>query len=241
MMRARKTPWFASAAATIAAVFPSPACPITSSGNSTTDIPLRAIGEQVAPTRFGTLNPTDGGRAQRASLSLQYHLTMGEGQLEASSFFIYNQLHLYSDFTHYLVDAVHGDQEDQFENRHVYGGAVNYTLPVQLGSLDSEVLAGALARYDRLGVGAPASEDREPSSPQNVPPSFSDLDRVYLFSGGLYAQMTTRWTRRFRSVLGLREDYQHGTDVEIWPSCTKRPAIPTLARQHSHCRSPRPV
>ena len=36
---------------------------------NTTDIPLRAITEGLVPNRFGTLDPTDGGRAWRASLS----------------------------------------------------------------------------------------------------------------------------------------------------------------------------
>jgi len=81
--------------------------------NNTTDIPLRAISDGVVPNRFGTLDPSDGGRAQRASLSTQNHEALGTGQLSASSFFIYNQLHLYNDFAHYLVDPLHGDQEDQ--------------------------------------------------------------------------------------------------------------------------------
>ena len=182
--------------------------------NNTTDIPLRAISEEVVPNRFGTLNPADGGRAQRASLSMQCHAVLGEGQFDASSFFIYNQLHLYNDFTHYLVDPVHGDQEDQFENRHTYGGAARYTLPWQLGPFGSELLAGALTRYDLLTVGRLPSEDRVPQPAQYDPPSFSNLDQVYLFAGAAYVQLTTHWTQQFRSVFGFRENYQHGTDVD---------------------------
>ena len=44
---------------------------------NTTDIPLRAISEGVVPNYFGTLNPTDGGHATRASLSAQYDATLG--------------------------------------------------------------------------------------------------------------------------------------------------------------------
>ena len=102
---------------------------------NTTDIPLRAIGEGLVSDRFGTLDPTDGGRAQRASLSAQFIAAEGAGELSASAFFIYNQLHLFNDFTHFLVDPVHGDQEDQFEKRRVVGGEADYTLPVSLGSI----------------------------------------------------------------------------------------------------------
>jgi len=181
---------------------------------NTTDIPVRAITEDIVPDRFGTLDPTDGGRAQRASFSAQYHETLGPGQFSAATYFIYNQLHLYNDFTHYLIDPVHGDQEDQFENRHVYGGTANYTLPAPLGSINNEILMGVLTRYDELLLGRLPSEGRMPQPAQDAPPSFSDLDQAYLFSGAAYLQTTTHWTDQLRSVLGVRFDYQHGTDID---------------------------
>ncbi len=182
--------------------------------NNTTDIPLRAITEGVVPNRFGTLDFSDGGVAQRASFSAQIRQTIGTGQFSANGYFIYNQLHLYNDFTHYLVNPTLGDQEDQFENRHVVGGTANYTIPLPLGSIDNELLAGVLTRYDQLFVGRLPSEDRVPQPEQDYPASFSDLDQVYLLSAAAYAQTTTHWTPRLRSVLGVRIDYQHGTDVD---------------------------
>jgi outer membrane receptor protein involved in Fe transport len=181
---------------------------------NTTDIPVRAISEGLVPDRFGTLDPTDGGHAQRASISIDYHATLSGGQFSASGFFIYNQLHLYNNFTHYLFDALHGDQEDQFENRRVTGGAAQYTLPVSIGSLQNEISLGGLTRYDWLGVGRSPSEDQVNLPPQSDPPSFSNDDQVYLFAGAAYLQVTSHWTSRFRTVLGLRDDYQHGTDVD---------------------------
>jgi len=181
---------------------------------NTTDIPLRAIDEGVVSDRFGTLDPTDGGRAQRASVSMQIHQTEGSGQFSASTYFIYNQLHLFNDFTHFLVDPIHGDQEDQFENRRVVGGAANYTLPVSLGAIDNDLAVGVLTRYDWLGVGRLPSQAQVPLSPQDDPPSFSNSDDVYLFGAAAYLQATTRWTSTLRSVIGLRDDYQHGTDID---------------------------
>jgi hypothetical protein len=181
---------------------------------NTTDIPIRAITEGLVPNRFGTLNPTDGGHAQRASLSINYYTSLGEGELSLSGFFIYNQLHLFNDFTHYLVDPIHGDQEDQFENRRVSGGAASYTFPLPLGSIPNQLEVGGLVRYDLLGVGRLPSEDQVPFYSGNDPPSFYNDDQVYLFAGAAYAQAITHWTSWFRSVLGLRADYQHGTDVD---------------------------
>jgi hypothetical protein len=181
---------------------------------NTTDIPVRAITEGLVPDRFGTLDPTDGGHAQRASISTDYHAVLGGGQFSASGFFIYNQLHLYNNFTRYLFDALHGDQEDQFENRRVTGGAANYTLPVSIGSLQNEISLGGLTRYDSLGVGRSPSEDQINLPPQSDLPSLSNDDQVYLFAGAAYLQVTTHWSSRFRTVFGVRDDFQHGTDVD---------------------------
>jgi hypothetical protein len=181
---------------------------------NTTDIPERAIAEGLVPDRFGTLDPTDGGHAQRASLSANYFADLGAGQFSASGFLIYNSLHLFNDFTHFLIDPSHGDQEDQHENRRVTGAAAGYTLPAPLGAIQNEISLGGLARYDSLGVGRSPSEDQTPLSPQNAPPSFSDDDQVYLFSGAAYVQASTHWAPTFRSLLGVRADYQHGTDID---------------------------
>ncbi len=181
---------------------------------STTDIPIRAITEGLVPNRFGTLDPTDGGHAQRASLSANYFSALGDGQLSASGFFIYNDLNLFNNFTHFLVDPIHGDQEDQFENRRTLGGAANYTLPIPFGRLRNEISLGGLVRYDRLGVGRSPSEAQAPLPPQDAPPSFSNHDQVHLIAAAAYLQAGTQWTSALRSVLGFRIDYQHGSDVD---------------------------
>jgi TonB dependent receptor/TonB-dependent Receptor Plug Domain len=185
---------------------------------NTTDIPLRAIAEGVVPNYFGTLNPTDGGHATRASLSAQYDAVLGAGQFSASAYYICNQLHLFNDFTHYLFDPVHGDQEDQFETRNVIGSAASYTLPATIGGIRNEFEIGGLTRYDILNVGRLPSEDQVALSPQetvNDPASFSNNDDVNLFAGALYVQATTHWTPWFRTVLGFRDDYQYGVDVDL--------------------------
>src|SRR3984957_2432106 len=144
---------------------------------NTTDIPVRAITAGLLGDRFGSLDPSDGGHAQRASLSINYHASLGGGQFSASGFFICNQLHIFNDFTHFLTDPVHGDQEEQFENRRVSGGAANYTLAVPLGEIRNEISAGGRIRYDSLGVGRSPSEDQVPLPPAFGPASFSNNDQ----------------------------------------------------------------
>jgi outer membrane receptor protein involved in Fe transport len=184
---------------------------------NTTDIPLRAIAENVVPNRFGTLDPSDGGHALRASVSAEYHRDIGAGKFDASAFYIYNQLHIFNDFTHYLVDPAHGDQEDQFENRNVLGGAANYVLPVTIAGLENELAVGTLVRNDMLVLGRLPSEGQQPLTPaefSNDPASFINKDRVNLLAGGIYVQATTHWTPNIRTVLGLRDDTQYGSDFD---------------------------
>jgi outer membrane receptor protein involved in Fe transport len=185
---------------------------------NTTDIPLRAISEGLVPNRFGTLDPSDGGHAMRASLSAQYHADLGDGQFHANVFYIYNQLNLFNNFTHFLIDPVNGDQEDQSETRNVLGGAADYTLPLTVTGFRNEFMVGAVTRYDTLNVGRLPSQGQvalTPAQTVNDPASFSNNDNVNLFAGALYAQATTHWTPLFRTVLGLRNDYQHGIDNDL--------------------------
>jgi outer membrane receptor protein involved in Fe transport len=181
---------------------------------NTTDIPLRAISEGLVPDRFGTLDPTDGGHSQRGSLSLEYHTHLGDGVLTSSGFLEYSQLHIFNDFAHYLFNPVDGDQEDQFENRRAAGGSAQYALPMPTGSIPNEISVGVVARYDSIGVGRAPSVDQLPQPTGTAPVSFSDDDRVRLFEGGVYLQATTRWTSFLRTVVGVRDDYQHATDVD---------------------------
>jgi outer membrane receptor protein involved in Fe transport len=184
---------------------------------NTTDIPVRAITEDIVPNRFGTLDPSDGGHALRASLSAEYYQNFGPGTFTASAFTIYNQLHLFNDFTHDLVDPLHGDQEDQFENRNVLGGAASYVLPIEIAGIRNELAAGGLVRNDTLVVGRLPSEGQRPLTlveAINDPPSSFNKDRVNLLAGAIYIQATTHWTETIRTVLGLRDDTQYGTDVD---------------------------
>jgi len=184
---------------------------------NSTDIPIRAIAEGVVPDRFGSLDPSDGVRANRGNLSFQIHEAPGPGRFAANTFYFHNELHLYNNFTHFLFDPVNGDQEEQFEFRDVTGGEASYVLPVKFFSIENEFLVGALTRYDELTVGRNSSVDRTPlpAFSGNDPASFTNRDQVFLLTAAAYLQATTRWTPWFRSVLGFRQEYARGLDTDL--------------------------
>jgi hypothetical protein len=175
--------------------------------NATTDQPERAVAEGLIG-RFGTLDPSDGGQAQRGSLSAQYHAS-GAGQLDANAYVVNTQLTLWNNFTHFLVDPVNGDQEEQHENRVIVGGGVSYRLPA---AGNTELLSGAQLRYDINDVSRLPTRDRVVLTAVDDPLNFSETDHVHLADLSAYEQATTHWTSGFRTVLGIREDYIHGID-----------------------------
>jgi outer membrane receptor protein involved in Fe transport len=180
--------------------------------NNQTDQPERAIAEGLI-SRFGSLDPSDRGIAQRANLSGQYFASVSGGHLTLSGYAFSNELSLISNFTHFLIDPVNGDQEDQHEDRKTVGGAVDYIHPMHIQGVDSELLAGVQVRYDFVDVGRFPTQDAAPIPEFDDPLGFDESDRVRLGSEGAYLQATTHWREWFRTVLGVRADYQSGHDA----------------------------
>jgi hypothetical protein len=172
--------------------------------NATTDQPERAI-EAGLIGRFGSLDPSDGGQAQRWSLSGQFGRVMADWQLKASAYVIGNQLTLWNNFTHYLDDPVNGDQHAQQEGRTVVGGAASLATQPHLFGVNDDLTVGLDTRYDDVRVSLVHTRER-------VPLATLEEDTVHETSVGAYVSLTTYWAERFRSILGLREDYFTASD-----------------------------
>ena len=180
--------------------------------NAQTDQPERAITQGLISS-FGELDPSDQGKAQRANLSWQYFSTVGGGRLTASLYAFNNQLTLYNNFTHYLIDPANGDQEQQHEYRWTAGGAVSYSHEAVVFGVQNALLFGLQSRYDNNTVSRLPSMDAEPLPAADDPSGYSEKDQIHLRSDAVYAQVSTHWNYWFRTVFALREDYQYGSDV----------------------------
>jgi len=179
--------------------------------NSTTDQPVRAIVRRLVG-RFGSLDPSDGGQAQRASVSARFFTGIGGGQLAANGYVINNQLTLWNNFTHFLTDPVNGDQEDQHEDRITVGGGANFTRSDEIAGLRNEWLAGVSTRFDFNDVSRVPTLNRVTLPASADPRDVFEQDRVHLSDVAVYAQATTHWRSWLRSVVGLREDSIQGGD-----------------------------
>ena len=180
--------------------------------NSTTDQPERAIDAGLI-SRYGSLNPSDGGEAQRSSLTLQIFKPLAGGELHAAAYLFGNRLTLWNDFTHFLVDPVNGDQEAQHESRTAIGGTLGYQYGAPLFGLENEVDMGIVTRSDFNEVSRYPTKERLLIPLSGDSRNFDEADNVRLSSAAAYAQATTHWTTWFRSVLGLRYDWQYGSDT----------------------------
>jgi outer membrane receptor protein involved in Fe transport len=167
--------------------------------SSTDQVPQHAITAGLIG-RFGTLAPTDGGRTSRYSLSFNRVRRSQADQVQFSAYVIRYGLDLYSTFTYYLSDPVHGDQMLQHDDRVVYGFKASKTWFTHLWGSETSAVVGVQTRFDDIrDVGIDHTFERRVLSPeQNASARESN--------GAVYLESTTQWLPKLRTVLGLRED-----------------------------------
>ncbi len=100
--------------------------------------------------RFGSLDPTEGGVASRASAQLAYGVDNQEtrSSWRAMAYAVSNRLRLYSNFTLFARDEVDGDQIEQTDARTLYGFDGAYEKFVTTGRVETRITAGVQLRAD---------------------------------------------------------------------------------------------
>ncbi|MBN9604006.1 MAG: TonB-dependent receptor [Afipia felis] len=171
--------------------------------NSTDQIPLRAITGGLLG-RFDSEDPTDGGRANRFSLSTRMAQTDDLGSWKANAYVIKSGLDLYNNFTYYLSDPVLGDQFHQHDDRVLAGGAVSRTFIGTFAGLPAETTIGLQTRYDDINLALTTTYQRNFLANTRS-------DKVKEASAAAYIQNTVHWADWFRTTLGWRADYYNAT------------------------------
>jgi len=188
-------------------------------GNFTTDQPVSAF-QQGLISRFGTLDPSDGNFAQRFSLSGHYYVSGDNWKLTTSAYVINSRLTLWNDFTHFLVDPIHGDQEQQDETRTTVGGQTVYERSDTVFGLPSETEFGLMGRHDNIFIDRRHDEDRIPlptcpDSPFGGGLYVCNADQVSLGDVGAWVGNTTHWLPWLRTFVGFRQEYYSGQDHSL--------------------------
>ena len=168
---------------------------------SSDQIPLRAVSAGLI-TPFGNIDPSDGGRTHRWSVSADLWSPLGAGELRAAAYALDYHLDLFSDFT-YFTDPLHADQFEQYDNRHVYGGTVSYAHPWVLFGKEGSLHSGVQLRDDHIDpVGLYDTTDQ-------IRWKTVSVAQARVTSYAWYASEELRLAPWWRAQLGARLDSYH--------------------------------
>ena len=165
---------------------------------STDQIPQRAV-DAGTLGRFDAIDPTDGGRASRYSLSGSWRQLAGNTSTLLNAYVVRSQLELFSNFTYFLNDPVNGDQFAQPDQRTTVGLNASRTWATALGGRSMDNTLGVQFQNDTIDNALYTSVARQRLATVRS-------DHIVQRSLGIYFENSTRWSEKFRSVVGLRAD-----------------------------------
>jgi outer membrane receptor protein involved in Fe transport len=112
--------------------------------------------------RFGAIDPSEGGTASRGSVKVGYELPAGEGgSVRVAAYGVGNKLDLFSNFTLYARDSVHGDQIEQTDSRLLYGLDAKYEKSIHKAAFDALITTGVQMRADDVSTSLWQAERRQ--------------------------------------------------------------------------------
>jgi outer membrane receptor protein involved in Fe transport len=169
--------------------------------DSTDQVPLRAVDEGLI-SRYGNLDPTDGGKTQRYSLSGEWAEKVDRRWTRTNAYVIDYSLNLWSNFTFCTLgcNPGPGDQFEQADRRKVYGVNVARTWYGDWLGEAADFTLGVQTRLDDIGnVGLYATTARQRWGTVAQ-------DRVRQGNVSLYGESQVQWLAKFRSIVGWRAD-----------------------------------
>jgi TonB family protein len=111
-------------------------------------IPARAV-EQGLVSRFGSLDPSEGGDTMRHQVYAQYRLRpSSDSEIRALAYLGSYVFDLFSNFTLYRLDPDRGDEIEQQDRRTFYGAKVAYRVAHRIGGVRFETTIGSDVRSD---------------------------------------------------------------------------------------------
>jgi hypothetical protein len=172
--------------------------------NSSGQVPLDLVSAGTLD-RFGYIDPTDGGRVKLGTVSSYYSRSFENGDtLKVDGFLSRSLFDLYSDFTYFLNDPVHGDAFQQHDSRLQEGANVQYMHAQTIGGALSSFTSGANFHDNEINVGLyPRNGLGEGRAPTGV----TTRANAHVTNEAGYAQETLSfWHGRLILGGGLRFD-----------------------------------
>jgi len=166
--------------------------------NATDQIPQRAVDSGLLG-RFDGIDLTDGGQARRFSLSAAWARSDEKQTTRASAYIINNRLELFSNFTYFLDDPVHGDQFAQPDRRVTSGFDVSRSWHDHMDDMAWSTTLGVQAQNDNIFNALQHTQARQVLATVRA-------DHIVETSAALYLQQRLRVTPWLRGEAGLRLD-----------------------------------
>lgn len=166
-------------------------------------IPERAV-RSGRITRFGSLDPTEGGATSRTTLALGY-VSQSDNPLELSLSATDYRFRLFSNFTFFAEDSVRGDGIEQIDDRTMFAFKGEKQIGSSIGSIPLLGRYGLDVRSDDIRVGLFRSPERE-----RIETVRENTIRQRHIAPYMSQTLLLPWARVY---LGLRADY-FSFDVE---------------------------
>lgn len=171
-----------------------------SAWNASGQIPERAVEDGII-TRWGSIDPLEGGSTSRKNFSVDYHFMEGDDHdFQLQAYMTQYDFKLYSNFTFWLDDPVNGDMIEQNDHRRIYGINARYGFRKNLGRIRSHTRAGGGVRSDHIDLSLWKSPER---------------NRMFAYTSHSVAETNLDFwisqdlvfSRQFKIQAGLRGDY----------------------------------
>lgn len=169
------------------------------SWNATDQIPERAVAGGLI-SRLGNIDPSDGGKAHRFSLSGALQHASDYGVTKLNLYTLHTNLALFSNFTYFLDDPVNGDQFSQVDKRFQTALNLSHAWANDFAGFTFENTVGVQFQNDVIDNGLLSTRQRQVLSTTR-------RDHVLENSAGLYYQNSVQWMEKLRSVAGVRSDF----------------------------------
>jgi hypothetical protein len=163
--------------------------------------------------RFGYIDPTDGGRVKLGTLSTYYSKTFAGGDtFKADGFISRSLFDLYSNFTFFLNDPVHGDAFQQHDSRLQEGGNAQYQHFHTLGRVPASFTAGGNFHDNQINVGLYPRQGRVPTGVTTG--GYAHVTNI----AGYAHESLSFFTNRLLVGAGLRfDEFRYGLNDKIDP------------------------
>lgn len=163
-------------------------------------VPQRAVDAGII-NRYGSVDPSEGGQTHRTNINTILTTTTKNNAIIKNQFYYVNYyFNLYSNFTFYLNDPVHGDEINQTDQRNIFGYTGSYQKDYFIAAKTLHATAGIGTRNDLAQISLKHAEKR--------------IVHDTIVSGNVYQQNTNAFldftldiNKHFSINAGTRLDY----------------------------------